>query len=95
MDESDSLARVKIKLSVSEDHSAPLRTHDFIIKFDVIFVDYWEKVNGRWVIPVMKLFPGAKHISGSTTKDYNYPVPEDKSRWDNAKFIEFNAKELN
>jgi len=47
------------------------------------FTDYWEKVNGNWVITLL-----SKPVHMSGTGELKFFVPNDKSGWGKAEFVE-------
>ncbi len=87
LDDSGTLGKVAIKLDVIE--IPPVLR--FKIRRDILYIDYWEKINGKWVLAIMKRFSTA-HVSGAVTKEH--PVPKDKFRWDKADFTEFNPEDF-
>jgi len=53
------------------------------------FTDYWEKVNGNWVVTLLSK---PAHMSG--TGELLFFVPNDKSGWGKAEFVEINPLDL-
>ena len=51
--------------------------------------DYWEKVNGNWVITLL-----SKPANLSGTGELKFFVPNDKSGWGKAEFVEINPLDL-
>ena len=51
--------------------------------------DYWEKVNGNWVITLL-----SKPANLSGTGTLKFFVPNDKSSWGKAEFVEINPLDL-
>ncbi|MCL0039597.1 hypothetical protein M1M85_01430, partial [Nitrospinaceae bacterium] len=51
--------------------------------------DYWEKVNGNWVITLL-----SKPVNLSGTGDLKFFVPNNKSGWGKAEFVEINPLDL-
>ena len=90
LDDSGTLGKVAIKLNVIES-PPPIVMDNFKIRRNILYIDYWEKINGKWVLAVMKQFPGI-HLSGAVTR--KHPVPRDMSRWVAAPFTEFNPEDL-
>ncbi|MEE9165668.1 MAG: hypothetical protein V3U15_05340, partial [Nitrospinota bacterium] len=90
LDDSGTLGKVAISLNVIQT-PPPAVMSDFKIHRDILYIDYWEKINGKWVLSVMKQFPGL-HVSGAVTREH--PVPRDMSRWDTAHFTEFKPEDL-
>ena len=88
LDDSKTLGKVAISLKGIETPPVPA---DFKIRRDILYIDYWEKINGKWFLPVMKQFPGF-HVSGAVTREH--PVPRNMSRWDTAHFTEFKPEDL-
>lgn len=95
INDSVTLGKVAIKLNIVESFPPFFRMPDAKMKYDIVYIDYWEKVDGKWVLALMKPFPETKpHISGSKEKRYEHPIPIDKFRWDNVQFTEFKVEEL-
>lgn len=61
-----------------------------ILKFhvEIPLTDYWEKVEGRWVITVLK---NPTSISGVT--QYNF-IPNNSDGWDEVEFVDIDAAAL-
>ena len=53
------------------------------------FTDYWEKVNGNWVITLL-----SKPANLSGTGELKFFVPNNKSGWGKAEFVEINPADL-
>jgi hypothetical protein len=87
LDNSGTLGKVAIKLNVSQTPPTAM----FKISRDILYIDYWEKNNGKWVLAVMKQF-STLHVSGAVTREH--PVPRDVFRWDKAHFTEFNPEDF-
>ena len=51
--------------------------------------DYWEKVNGNWVITLL-----SKPVNLSGTGSLKFFIPNDKSGWGKAEFVEINPLDL-
>jgi hypothetical protein len=51
--------------------------------------DYWEKVDGSWFITLL-----SKPVAISGVSVLNYFVPNDKSGWEKASFVEIDPKNL-
>ena len=51
--------------------------------------DYWEKVNGNWVITLL-----SKPANLSGTGILKFFVPNNKSGWEKAEFVEINPADL-
>lgn len=92
IDDSGTIGKVAISLKVETSMPPIFRAPDLKMKEDIMYIDYWEKVNGKWFLAIMKWFPEF-HISGVVPK--KHPVPVDMSRWDTANFTNFNPEELN
>ena len=51
--------------------------------------DYWEKVDGKWVITLL-----SQPVNTSGTGILKYYVPNNKSGWGKADFVEINPADL-
>jgi hypothetical protein len=62
-----------------------------LIEYDSKYslTDYWEKVDGSWFITLL-----SKPVAISGVSVLNYFVPNDKSGWGKASFVELDAKNL-
>jgi len=89
---SGTLGKVAFRLKIIETFPPSVMAGELKIKRDILFVDYWEKVNGKWVVPFMKPFFG--HLSGASTKLMEHPFPTDMTRWNTAHFTEFKPEDL-
>ena len=87
LDDSGTLGKVAIKLDVIETAPVPMLK----MRRDVLYIDYWRKNNGKWVLAVMKRF-STLHVSGAVTREH--PVPSNVSRWDKAHFTEFKPEDF-
>lgn len=95
INDSATLGKATIRLNIVENFPPSFRMFDRNMKYDIVYIDYWEKVDGKWVLALMRPFPETKpHISGSKEKRYEHPLPMDKFRWDNVQFTEFKVEEL-
>lgn len=95
IDDSVTFGKVTIRLNIVEAFPPAFRMIDSEMKYDIVYVDYWKKVNDKWVLALMRPFPETKpHISGSKEKRYEHPIPMDKSRWDKVQFTGFKVEEL-
>jgi hypothetical protein len=90
LDDRGTLGKVEIRLNVIQSPPTAVM-NDFKIRRDILYIDYWEKINGKWVLAVIKQFSKV-HVSGAVTKEH--PVPKDKFRWDKAVFTEFNPEDF-
>lgn len=61
--------------------------YEFAAQFP--FTDYWEKVNGNWVITLL-----SKPANLSGTGALHFFVPNNKSGWGKAEFVEINPADL-
>lgn len=94
VDDSGTLGKTIIRLDILEDFP-PMFQIDEKIKRDSLYVDYWEKVNGKWVLAVMRPFPNkGPRISGAQTEVPEHPVPIGLSRWKTGSFTEFKVEDL-
>jgi hypothetical protein len=61
------------------------------IEFDAQYpsVDYWEKINGNWVVTLL-----STPVNTSGTGILNFLVPNNKSSWGKAEFVELNPADL-
>lgn len=91
IDDSGTLGKASIMLNILQKFPPSLRAGDLAIKRKVLYIDHWKKINGKWVLALMKQFPG-QHISGAVSKEH--PVPKDISRWETAHFTEFKPEDL-
>lgn len=92
VDSSGTMGKATIRLKTVQSLPPFFKSPDLKIKRDIMYIDHWEKVNGKWVVAIMKRFPELQHVSGAVTKEH--PVPKDISRWDTAHFTEFNPEDL-
>ena len=62
-----------------------------IFEFDAQYplTDYWEKVDGNWVITLL-----STPVNTSGTGILKFYVPNDKSGWEKAEFVEINPTDL-
>lgn len=87
----DTLGKAIVRISIAERLPILFRMADTKIKRETIYIDYWEKVNGKWFITLMKTFSESRpHISGGQTKQKEHLIPRDISPWEKAQFTEFN-----
>ncbi len=93
VDDSGTLGKVAIRLNILEKLPPVARAGNIKIIRDILYVDYWEKINGKWTLAVMKQFSGF-HISGAAYGVSEHPVPANASRWSAAHFTEFNPEDL-
>ena len=61
------------------------------IEFDAQYpsIDYWEKINGSWVITLL-----STPVNTSGTGILKFLVPNNKSGWGKAEFVEINSADL-
>ena len=83
-------AKLKVMLKGRE-RLNPAITRGGIYEFPAQYskTDYWEKVNGNWVITLL-----SKPANLSGTGELKFFVPNDKSGWGKAEFVEINPLDL-
>ena len=83
-------AKVKVMLE-GTDRINPVATRGLQIAYDTkhSLTDYWEKVDGSWFITLL-----SKPVAISGVSVLNYFVPNDKSGWEKASFVEIDPKNL-
>ena len=69
----------------------PILTRGLIVAYDSkhSLTDYWEKVDGDWFITLL-----SKPVVLSGVSLLNYFIPNDKSGWGKANFVEIDPKNL-
>ena len=83
-------AKVKVMLKGRQRlNPAVTRGGDYEFAAQFPFTDYWEKVNGNWVVTLLSK---PTHMSG--TGALKFFVPNDKSGWGKAEFVEINPLDL-
>ena len=72
------------------------RLNPAIVRADIEFAaqypktDYWEKINGNWVITLL-----STPVNTSGTGILNFLVPNNKKSWGKTEFVELNPADLN
>ena len=83
-------AKVKVMLKGRERlNPAVTRGGDYEFAAQYPTIDYWEKVNGNWVITLL-----SKPANLSGTGVLKFFVPNNKSGWGKAEFVEINPLDL-
>jgi len=83
-------AKVKVMLKGRERINPVItRGGDFEFAAQFPTTDYWEKVNGNWVITLL-----SKPANLSGTGTLKFFVPNNKSSWGKAEFVEINPLDL-
>jgi len=83
-------AKVKVMLE-GMGRINPVLSRGLIVEYDSkhSLTDYWEKVDGSWFITLL-----SKPVVISGVSLLNYFVPNDKSSWGKANFVEIDPKNL-
>jgi hypothetical protein len=72
------------------------RLNPAIVRGDIEFAaqylktDYWEKINGNWVITLL-----STPVNTSGTGILKFLVPNNKKSWGKTEFVELNPADLN
>ena len=82
-------AKVKVMLEGREKLNPALARGLFQYDSKYTLTDYWEKVDGSWFITLL-----SKPVAISGVSVLNYFVPNDKSGWEKASFVEIDPKNL-
>jgi len=83
-------AKVKVMLKGRQRlNPAVIRGGNYEFAAQYPTTDYWEKVNGNWVITLL-----SKPANLSGTGTLKYFVPNNKSGWGKAEFVEINPADL-
>ena len=82
-------AKVKVMLEGREKLNPALARGLFQYDSKYTLTDYWEKVDGGWFITLL-----SKPVAISGVSVLNYFVPNDKSGWEKASFVEIDPKNL-
>ena len=82
-------AKVKVMLEGREKLNTALARGLFQFDSKYTLTDYWEKVDGSWFITLL-----SKPVTISGVSVLNYFVPNDKSGWEKASFVEIDPKNL-
>ena len=83
-------AKVKVMLKgLQQLNPVLVRTGNFEFDAQYVLTDYWEKVDGEWVITLL-----SKPVNTSGSGILKYYVPNNKSGWGKADFAEINPADL-
>lgn len=82
-------AKVKVMLEGREKVNPAVARGLFQYDSKYTLTDYWEKVDGSWFITLL-----SKPVAISGVSVLNYFVPNDKSGWEKASFVEIDPKNL-
>jgi len=82
-------AKVKVMLEGRERINPALVRGLYEFDSKYVLTDYWEKVDGSWFITLL-----SKPVAISGVSVLNYFVPNDKSGWEKASFVEIDPKNL-
>ena len=82
-------AKVKVMLEGREKVNLAVARGLFQYDSKYTLTDYWEKVDGSWFITLL-----SKPVAISGVSVLNYFVPNDKSGWGKANFVEIDPKNL-
>ena len=83
-------AKVKVMLKGRQRLNPAVVRGNFEFDAQYPLTDYWEKVDGDWVITLL-----SAPVRTSGTGILKYYIPNDKSGWGKAEFVEITPKDLN
>jgi hypothetical protein len=78
-------AKVRLMVKGKQRINPVIARGNFAFDAKYLLTDYWEKVDGEWVITLL-----TAPINSSGTGVLKYYLPNDKSGWEKAQFVEIN-----